>query len=511
MIPALADHARSINILLATAGEGQSVYLVGGAVRDLLLGQPLHDLDFTSSPPIKPLARALADNLDAALFLLDEERETYRIIEKPGDERRLTYDLARLRGADLHTDLLDRDFTINAIAIDLSAPAALIDPLGGAQDLQAHLLRPCSPQAFINDPVRVLRAVRLCVHFQLRMEPPTIHSLQAAIPGLQRVSLERQRDELLKMLSGPRPSTAIRLLDRLGIVKSVLPELAGMKGVQQSAPHQLDVWEHTLAVLQALEEVLTTLAEPFSEGKTASLWLGMASQRLGRYRPQLTTYIQEELVSERSRRGLLFLGAILHDCAKPAVQQVEDDGKIHFYQHEKVGQDTTRKLARRLKLSEDEVEFLTRLVGDHMRIHHLARAAGPLSRRSIYRFFQSAGSAGPGLVVLSLADTLATYGVTLTEATWQAELESARQLLEAWYEAPEVAVAPPRILTGDDIIQSLGVSPGPIVGQLLAIIREKQACGEVQSREQALSLAQELMRQGLSAEGENHGSSIETS
>ena len=511
MTQLLEDHARSLQILAGAAQAQQPVYLVGGAVRDLLRNQSLHDLDFSTTEPVKPLAKALAAGLQAAFFALDEERGTYRVVETRPDGSHFIYDLALLRGQDVQADLIDRDFTINAMALDVCQPTRLIDPLGGAQDLKDKILRACLPQAFVHDPARILRAVRQSVQYQLRIEPQTLNWLKSAIPSLGSVSVERHRDELMKILGGPRPAVGMRLLEQLGILEVVLPEVMDMQGVQQSAPHLLDVWEHTLAVLAELERVIGILAQPFLEEKNAGLWLGMASQRLGRYRPQLQAYVQEEPIPERSRRGLLFLAALLHDAAKPAVRHVDERQRAHFYTHEVKGAELARELARRLRLSELEVAFLSTLVGDHMRIHHLAKQGGGLSRRSIYRFFQSTGIAGPGVVLHTLADTLATYGVTLTQEVWQVELETARQLLEAWYETPEVAVTPPRIVTGDDIIQVLGIRPGRIVGQILASIQEKQACGDIQTRQQALDLAKEMLSQGLSAEGETDGTQTEIS
>lgn len=506
----LAEYARPLQILADAACPQQPVYLVGGAVRDLLNKQPLHDLDFSTIEPIKPLARALAAGLQAALFALDEARGTYRVVETRADASRFIYDLALLRGVDLQADLQDRDFTINAMALDVRHPTRLIDPLGGAQDLKDKILRACSPQTFEQDPVRILRAVRQSVQYQLHFEPATLQLLKSAIPALQNVSIERQRDELLKILAGPRPGLGIRLLDQLGILEILLPEVKAMKGVRQSAPHVLDVWEHTLAILDELERVIGLLASPFQAEKNAGLWLGMASQRLGRYRPQLQAYIQEELIPERPRRGLLFLAALLHDAAKPTVRSLDERQRVHFYTHEQKGTNLAREVGRRLRLSELEIAHLCTMVGDHMRIHHLAKQGETLTRRSIYRFFLSSGEAGPGVVLHTLADTLATYGVTLTQDVWLAELDAARQLLEAWYEAPQVAVTPPRIVTGDDIIQVLGIRPGRLVGQILAVIQEKQACGDISTRQQALDLAKELYSQGLLAEGDPDGTKTET-
>ena len=501
----LEAFAGPIQALLKNCRPEQGVYLVGGAVRDLLRGVPLHDLDFALPEPVKPVARGLAAALGGALYALDEARGTYRIVETRPDSSRFTYDLAALRGRDLQADLEDRDFTLNAIAIDLRSPDQLIDPLGGAQDLHDAVLRACTPASFQNDPARVLRAVRQSIQFHLHIEKQTLSALKQAIPGLDRVSMERQRDEFMRILAGVQPAAALRILDQLGVLERLLPEIQAMKGVEQSAPHVLDVWGHTLAAVGELERVFGSLAEPFTEEKSSSLWMGIASQHLGRYRPQLTEYVQAELVADRPRRGLLMLAALLHDARKPHNRTVDEHNKVHFYNHDEEGAHTAREAARRLKLSEDEADFVARVVGGHMRVHHLAKTGRPVSRRSVYRFFQATGDAGVGVVLHSLSDTLATYGFTLPQTTWEAEVNTGRTLLEAWFEKPEESVNPPRIITGSDMIQILGLQPGPLIGRILAAITEKQACGTIVTRQQALDLATRMAAQALPAEGEADG------
>lgn len=502
MISSLIEQNRSIQILIESARPGQQVYLVGGAVRDLLLNQPMQDMDFCLTKPIRPLARDLAEKLNAAMFVLDEDRETYRIVEIREDGSRFIYDLAGFRGDDLESDLRDRDFTINAMALDIQGPTALIDPMGGAQDLKDKILRVCSLKSFENDPLRVLRAVRQSVQLSLRIDSETLEMMKKAIPGLERVSMERQRDEILKMLANRHPAAAFGILERTGILGQVLPELREMKGIRQSPPHILDVWEHTIATLKELERVTATLAEPFLAEKSANLWAGMASLVLGRYRANLVDFINQEFVPGRNRRGLLFLGALLHDSGKPSSKTVDEQDQSHFYGHEAGSAENAVNIARRLKLAEDEARFLETLVQQHMRIHQLAKVGGVISRRSIYRFFKAAGETAPALILLSLADTLATYGLNLTPEIWQTELEISRQLLNAWFEEPEVAVHPPRFITGDDIIQVLELQPGRMVGQILAIIQEKQACGEIQSRQAALESLPKIYGDLLLAEGE---------
>jgi tRNA nucleotidyltransferase/poly(A) polymerase len=226
-------------------------YLVGGAVRDMLLGRPTHDLDFVLPADAVKISRRVADALHAAFYPLDEERDTGRVVQIDPDGSRQVIDFSVLRGPDLESDLRARDFTVNAIALDLHAPQVLIDPLGGAADLHAKRLRACSPLSFEEDPLRVVRGVRLAAAFGFRILPETRRQMGQAVSSLERISPERLRDELFRMLGGPQPWTAIRALDLLGALPYILPELPALKGVDQSPPHVQDVWSHTLSVLQS--------------------------------------------------------------------------------------------------------------------------------------------------------------------------------------------------------------------------------------------------------------------
>ncbi|RPH63276.1 MAG: CCA tRNA nucleotidyltransferase, partial [Chloroflexi bacterium] len=225
--------------LLKTVREAlpadQPLYLVGGAVRDSLLGLPTHDLDFAVPSGALKLARSVANKLSGAFFPLDEQNDTARIILQREDGTRDSLDFAGFRGPDLESDLRGRDFTLNAMAMDVRTGQP-IDPLGGARDLREKLLRACSETSFTEDPARILRAVRQAAAFGFTIQPETRQLMKTAVPLLPRVSPERQRDELFKMLEGPRPDASIRALELLGVLPVLLPELPALKGVEQSAP-----------------------------------------------------------------------------------------------------------------------------------------------------------------------------------------------------------------------------------------------------------------------------------
>lgn len=484
----------------AALPAGTVVYLVGGSVRDMLLGRPTNDLDFALAGNVLSIARRVGNALGAAYFPLDEARQTARLVlELPGGGR-MKLDFAALRGPDLQSDLAGRDFTINAMAMALVDAPALIDPLGGAADLHARILRACSDTAFRDDPVRVLRSVRLATTLNCKIRPETSQRIRQAVPLLAGISPERLRDELFKMLEGAQPATAIRLLDMLGALQYVLPEVAVLKGVAQSPPHISDAWDHTLEVVQRLDQVLAVLAEDFDQEKAANWALDFISVQLGRYRTRLAAHLVDPLNVDRSLRGLLFLAGLYHDAGKRSTQCQDEHGRIRFYEHERVSTELATERARQLRLSNAEIDRLALIVRNHMRPLLLAQSNAQPSRRAIYRYFRATGPAGVDIGLLSLADGLATYGPTLARETWAQQLNVVRTLYAAWWEQPEQTVSPPALVNGRDLINIFDLKPGPEIGQILEAVREAQAAGQVNSREQALILAGEAIQRRRSSQ-----------
>ncbi len=489
-IPPLIDRIKDI------LPPDQEIYLVGGAVRDLLSSRFSPDFDFALPSNGISLARKVANALKADFLSLDDERDTGRVILTNDDGSRTFLDFATYRGANLDEDLRARDFTINAIAYNLQ-DGTLIDPTDGGNDIRAKVIRACSPTAFTDDPVRILRAVRQAAAFGYTIDRNTREWMKQASGQVGRVSVERLRDEIFKILNGPKASASIRALDMLGVLAYLMPELIKMKGVEQSPPHVYDVWAHTLAVLDQLDQLIASLRIGYDAESTSDMYTGLLSVRLGRYREQLARHFASLLNVDRPHRSLLFFAALYHDVCKPDTKTVEESGRIRFFDHDIKGADVVAERARALNLSGDEVERLHAIVRHHMRFHDFAsrleHEKQTPSRKAIYRFFRDSGGAGIDLILLALADVRGTQAAELTTDTWTSYLDVARILLENYWEKPEEVVAPPRLLDGNDLIKELELKPGPIIGRLLESIRENQAAGKIETREQALTFAREEM------------------
>ncbi|HEU4741021.1 MAG TPA: HD domain-containing protein [Meiothermus sp.] len=412
-------------------------YLVGGAVRDLLLGKRPKDLDFVVPEPGKA-ARALADRLQGSAFPLDEERDLWRVAAE-GE----TYDYAPLLHG-LEADLLRRDFTLNALAVNerglvLGLPVA-------RYDLEQRLLRATRKQNLWDDPLRSLRAVRLSVTGGLRLEPRTEGWVREHARHLQRGSLpawERVGEELNRILLHPSAALGLRRLERLGLLGVYLPELAAGIGVEQRGAHHLDVWRHSLEVLAQL-----ILLKPDAE-----LPLRWA--------------------------------ALLHDVAKPQTRQWSPTkGRYTFYGHDELGAEQARQILNRLRQPSERVSEVARLVRLHMQ-------HPPRGGRELRRFLHRRREALPALIWLQMADMAGILG-------YRERVEQLAERLQAIQSLPEGTADPKPFLDGREVMRLLNLEPGPKVGQAIAALLEAQAVGEVQSSAEAESFLRNVFGSGES-------------
>jgi poly(A) polymerase/tRNA nucleotidyltransferase (CCA-adding enzyme) len=451
--------------ILGVAPRDATPFLVGGAVRDAFLGRaPAIDLDVAVGGGAVELARRLADALGLAFVPLDLERGAARVVA-PGHR----VDLADFRAPTLDGDLAARDFTVNALAVPVrrlvrEGRAPVHDPLGGLADLAARRLRLAGPTVLADDPVRVLRAVRLACSLGFQLAAPTRAAIRAAAPDIATVSPERVRDEVLALLSAPETARGLRLADRLGVLTAIFPEVEPMRRTAQPAPHCFDVLEHSLRAVAAADRLVARLSA------------------LTPFGPELAAHLAEPLGGGISRRQILKLATLLHDVSKPETRRTVR-GRVRFFEHDLLGAARARAIGERLRLPQRAIAVLERLVRHHLRPMHLA-ASGALTDRARYRFFRDVGAETRDLLLLVLADASAVRGESPFRL-WP-RMALVRELLAGWEEQRETARREP-LLRGDDVMDRFGLSPGPEVGRLLARAREAQDLGLVSTREEALA------------------------
>jgi poly(A) polymerase len=477
--------------LLSRAGDllPEESYLVGGSLRDLLLEQPLADLDLAVAGDAPGLARALADRLGGHFALLDNERGVARIML---DDAAVRYiDVAAMQGGSIEADLARRDFTIDALAAPLrplvaGEPVVVIDPHGGQRDLDHREIRIVSEHALADDPVRMLRAVRLAAQLELHITPETGAAIRAHAERIGESAAERQRDELMRALSMSRGAQALRQLDELGLLERLLPEVTAGRGVEQPKEHYWDVFEHEIETVAALD--VMTAAEPPAEKRAVELWRAVWATLASWHEDvvaELRRYLAEEVSEGHSRAALLKLAGLLHDVAKPETRAPDETGRIRFFGHAERGAVTARRVLERFRFSRRETGLVAVMVEEHLRPTQLGQPGELPSRRALYRFFRDTGEAAASVLLLSLADALAARGPRMPIEDLRGYVSYIGHVLVR-RQMDETIARPPRLLTGEEIMTALSISPGPEVGRLLSALEEAQGSGEVTDREGAL-------------------------
>jgi poly(A) polymerase len=460
-------------------------WCVGGYLRDRLLGRPQHDLDLLVAGDPAVAARSIAERLGGHAFPLDAERGQWRVVLASAAVD--CVDLTGLAG-DLAADLARRDFSVNAIAAPLAPDGTLgayVDPVGGQADIAGRLIRIAGPDSLRDDPLRLLRAVRLATELGFTIDAATAAAIRAGVASLDRTAPERQRDELLRILATDRAAEGLRLLDELGLLDALLPEVTATRGVEQPKRHHYwDVFNHSLETVAALDSMLAAAPPPAHP----RAWLGeLLHAGLAAF--PLDAYLAAPLGGS-SRAVLLKLAGLLHDVGKPASRGEDETGRLRFFGHSELGAAMAGAACRRLRFGRAETQFVAHLIEEHLRPTQLSQR-GPPSRRAVYRFFRDLGEAAPACLLLTLADGAAAAGPRLTQERWRGHVSYISNVLAA--SAGEEARTPvPRLITGDDLISELGLRPGPLLGRVLGAVEEAVGAGEVASRDQALALARDL-------------------
>jgi poly(A) polymerase/tRNA nucleotidyltransferase (CCA-adding enzyme) len=505
----LAPFQPALQVLAEHAAAQQcTVWVVGGTLRDALVGRPIHDVDLAVAGAADQLARTLADALGAAFVPLDEERAVARVVLGDG----AVLDFARLRAPTLAEDVQARDFTANALAAPLLADGSvgpLIDVVGGQADIAAGVLRLCSPSSFADDPLRMLRATRLASQLGWTLDPALDAALRTAAPRIGAISAERVRDELLALLATRWSAPWLRYLDRAGVLAVLLPELGPTHGETQPIIHFLDVWEHTLEAICCGEWMLDQLADaglsrpPAPPADHADPYPPaffnhpVAARRYPELRAELQwsakvlEHMQRPLAGQHSHIALWKLALLLHDIAKPITRADKPEGGVSFYGHQDIGADMARTIGQRLRLSRAEVDYIATVVRGHMRPGQL-NDLGEITPRAAYRFFRDLEPAAVDTLLHSLADHLATRGPNLSPPHWAIHLAWTDAMLGFHWDAAREQQKRAPLLDGHTLMRELNLAAGPQVGELLEAIREAHAAGEISSSDDALALARRL-------------------
>jgi poly(A) polymerase len=472
--------------------QGHHGYVVGGFVRDIILERQTNDIDIAVDGNALTIAEAVAEEFGGKFVVLDRANKIARVVII-GEERQWHLDFSSFSD-DIESDLARRDFTIDAMAVELDgfnmeAPLKIIDPFSGREDIKNKVLRAVSDRAFEDDAIRLLKAVRLAAELDFEIEQHTEFLIRECSQAVSKVAGERIREELLRLLHLPGAAHNLRRLDNLGLLTALLPEMMDGKGVGQPTVHFWDIFEHSLQTVATIEFVMHESDWEYSNGEmlTTTIW----SEEIERH-------LSQEVSKGSNHRVLLKIAALLHDVAKPRTKILDDNGRARFIGHAKQGAELVINVMERLRFSGRETKLVEDMVMHHLHPVQMATEGLP-SSKAVYRYFRDRGDSGMDILLLALADYLACLGPLTTMKGWRRHCRLISYILKE-HEEQQAKIQPVKIVNGHDLMEKFGLASGPLLGELLNMLREAQASGDINNREEALALAEkELNKQRCGA------------
>ncbi|MEZ4525219.1 MAG: HD domain-containing protein [Desulfobacterales bacterium] len=434
--------------------DRKGAYLVGGAVRDLLLGREPLDYDIAVTENAEKFARQLASAMQGSFVPLGKPGLlVYRVVSG-----KQCFDICPLSGLSLEADLKRRDFTVNALGYSLE-DSRILDCTGGMRDLEQKRIRMVSEKAFTDDPLRLLRTFRMAAALDFEIESQTLSAVRKHAQRIRTSAGERIHAELMKLFAGSGSHAYLDLMAENGLLFAMIPELQALKGCTQNRFHAFDVLDHTLKTYAFLEKML---------------------------HGEMLADIVSRISLDTRLIPVMKLAALLHDIGKPAARSADAGGNIHFYGHDRQGADMAEDILNRLKCSRQEREFACFVIRNHLRPLLLFRAEQQknLSQKAIIRFFMKCGEDTPLLLLHALADDQAK-----SELPETGDFEAfVRNVLDFRFGDFQRRKKEPPLLGGHDLIREFGLTPSPDFRRILHIAEAARLGGTIRTREEALRL-----------------------
>ncbi len=434
------------------------IYLVGGIVRDLLAGHLPADIDLVVAGKIFHTAGKIAEKTGGSI--IDLGKKGFEVLRIASPQRII--DITPLHHPSIESDLQQRDFTINAIAYDVKA-RRLVDCTGGREDMQKKMIRMVSPAAFENDPARLVRAYRMAAVLNYTIDSATEAAIGKHGHLIGSIAGERIWGELVKIFDTADAAPVIVRMAASGLLTGIFPELQAAIGCTQNRYHRLDVFDHSLRVVGALETLLGEFSARFPG------LAGLAGQ-----------------ADLSGHAAILKYAALLHDVGKPATRQLGSDGRVRFPGHAARSAAIATGISHRLRLSNRQRHISDAIIRHHIRplFLYLASENGSLGRKGRVRFFNRCGELTLPIIVHAMADIMAK-GEHMQDRD-NRFVRFCDGLLNAYIDYKNRQADVPRLISGNDLISVFGLSPSPRFKQILNRVNERRLSGELTTRDQAL-------------------------
>ncbi|MEA1949344.1 MAG: HD domain-containing protein [Thermodesulfobacteriota bacterium] len=449
------------NIFFQTKGA----YIIGGSIRDLLLDRIPTDYDIAVKGNPKKFAEKMAKNISGRLFKMGKPGQM--IIRVVSNDN--IFDITSLNGSFIEDDLKKRDFTINAMAYDLSS-REIIDCLGGLRDLADKKVRMVAADVFKKDPIRLIRAYRIgaCLDFEIESQTASIIKANARL--IQNSAGERIREEIFKMLGTSKSYHYLSQMADSGLLTAIFPDLDRLKGCFQNSHHIYDVFEHTMKAYHHLETILNDPAKLLPDTCI-----------------QIRQYLDEE------KTVLLKYAILLHDMGKPWAKTIDDRGKIHFYGHSRKSADLAQKISQKLRFSNREKRLVDFIIRNHSNPLFLftAMQKKTLTHKGVARFFIKCGDNTPALLLHTIADIMAKRDKP--NQTNKAFIWFVKEMIHNFFYSFKPKIKEPPLITGRDLIHEFGLMPSPEFKTILNLVQEEKLTNKIKSRSEALARVRDYL------------------
>lgn len=430
--------------------DGKQIYLVGGCIRDYLLGKENYDKDIIADfEDAEEYAQNLAQNLDATFITLDDENKIYRLVMK---DKTNYIDIAKLIGKNIDDDLKRRDFTINSVAVNLKN-YEILDINNGIEDLKNKTIKGICDKNFEDDPLRLLRAYRFQSALGFKIDEHLKKIIDKNYKNLNKIATERINQELVKLFEGKYTDETLKNMGEM--IDYIFPVMKEVKKVPPNSHHHLPLFYHSIETVKQIQILYDNS----------------------------TDEIKEHL---KSRFGLLKLGAFLHDIGKPQTWTIEEDtGRHRFIKHDDIGSKIVVPTLKNLCFSKKQINYIACLIKNHIYPSQVIVSQGDKDK-SYMRFIRKMDDNVIDIILIAMADRLSARGPEITEETVNQNITGLNNLLNYYIEIKPTLKPLPVLLDGNEIMKMFNLKPSPKLGKLINQLKEAQISGEVNTKSDAI-------------------------
>lgn len=447
--------------LIKEHSSGAEIYVVGGVIRDFYLNKENFDKDIiVEKIDAEDFAKSLASSLKATFIPLDEENKIYRLILK---DKINCIDIASPIGKTIEEDLKRRDLTINSVAVNLKT-LEILDVTGGLDDLKLKKIKHISEQNFIDDPLRLLRAYRFQAVLGFKIDENLTKIILKHATKIKQSAIERINYELMKLFSGDFSAQTLLNMDEAGLLKEILPITQELKEVPPNLHHHLDLFSHSIEVVKQLQKIYENSS------------------------PEVQKHLQQTDFGGSTRLAHLKLAGLLHDIGKPSTWTIEEDtGKHRFIKHDDVGSKMCVKLLKTAKFSKKQTDYIAKMAKFHIYPSHVV--SSPEMTEKIYmRFIRKMDKDVIDIIILAMADRLSARGVEITNEIVEKNINNLKALLDYYLSIKDTLKPLPKLISGEEIMETLNIKPSKELGEIIKSIKEAQLSGEISTKKEALDL-----------------------